>query len=257
MLSLATAIGQTNYYSTGFESPTYTNGSLAGQDVAYVGGAGWVVAADGIANVTGATNGIIPPQGTQMLEMTRPLATNGRTTVQTFAPFGGGAKEDFQFSFQLSADELSNAAIGLSIGSSSQGASGAWAGLKRLDDMSAFAFYYRDGSSSWTQLGTNTLTLGEFYRFEMQINVSAQTFSLSVYDSSNVLQGSQSGINIYFAGTNYTEITNYNRIYNDIHQIGATKFYIDDIQVIPEPSTMLLLLLSASALALLKRRQRR
>ncbi len=242
-LPLPSVTGQV-FYETGFEPPAYTTGPLAGQQ-------GWT--ATSIGTVVGTVGDIVPPEGTQMLEVTRPTSSDDRYLSNLFAGFNEGAKEDFLFSFKLAADVKSNAAFGLSIGSSARSSSGAWAGIRSVDT-NDFGFYYRNGST-WTRLGTNTVTLEEFYRFDLLVDFDAKTYSIAVYDSSNVLQGSASNIDLYFAGS-YTDIAFYNRVYGDMDQIGATKFYVDDILVqIPEASS-LALALSVTVLVLLGHRRK-
>lgn len=242
------AAGQTltTHYQTGFESPTYTQAALAGQD-------GW--SASSIGTVVGTVGTISPPEGSQMLQITRPTSGDPSVFSNAFAGFNEGAKEDFLFSFKITADVKSNAAVMLSIGATNKGSNGAWVGLRPLgaSGVDGFGFHYRDGvTGSYVRLGTETLTLGEFYRFDLLVDFETDTFSVAVYNSSNVLQGSASNISVYTSATTYEF---YNRIYSNQDQVGATKFYIDDIivQQIPEPSAVFLTLAGAAFLLLLRR----
>lgn len=244
VFSPAAAWGQfTNYYNTSFETNQgFTNGAVANQ-----GSPAW--GATSIGAVVGTVGSITPPDGTQMLELTRPTSGDPSIFSVSFAGYQAGAKEDIKFSLLITADQVSNAAIGFSVGSSSQGLAGAWAGLRKVGD--SFGFYYRTGTNSaFIQLGTSTLTLGEFVRFELAVSWTNSTFDLAVYNASNnVLLESMANIGLYNPGGTVLPMDNYNRVYGVIDQVGATKFYMDQInvQAIPEPSVAALAALGVAA----------
>lgn len=237
------------HYDTGFESPPYTLGALPGQTT-------WGTGSDRTGTVVGTVGTIVPPQGTQMAEFTRPTSGDPKEFSNVFTPTADGFPKNVRFSFEITADSKSNAAIGVGFVSQGSGSSGAYFGLRPTADggNSDFGFFYRDGSSSWTRLGTSTLTLGAFYRVQIQVDSDPDLYSLAVYDSSNALVGSKSNIDVWLTG-GFTTMNKYNRILGSVDQNGSTKFYLDNINIeqIPEPTALGLAFFGAGVMLLRQR----
>lgn len=225
-LSIASA--QTTVAHIGFEAPDYMiDTSLSGQD-------GWSVSSENPEGmvIRGGGAGVTPPEGAQMLEITRQVGEQIPTASKMFASLAEAIKNDFAVSFLITADTRSNAAMKLGIGSSFETQTGAWVGLRKTEDQAGFGVFYQDGDDeTWRQIGDEAIPMEEFVRCEVAVNAGAKTFSVKVFGANNALLAEKNDIPLLDTGGHLAAGRGFNRIFISADQHGQTRFYLDDIKV--------------------------
>lgn len=219
-------------FQLGFEAPAYTaETSLQTQD-------GWSVNhenPDGVF-IRGSASDITPPEGSQMLEITRQVGAEIPVASRVFTSVREAITGNLTFSFLSAADVASNAAFKIGIGSSFETQTGAWVSLRRAVSGDGFGLYYWDGNEkSWNQIGNETIPLGEFIRFEVAVNAETMTFSVKVLSIDGQLLAEKDGIPLWDVGGHLAAGKGFNRIVLSADQHGATRFYLDDIKVQSTP----------------------
>lgn len=231
-LFASAALAETTVFQLGFEASGYvTETSLQSQD-------NWSVGQENPEGVMirGNDAGITPPEGAQMLEVTRQVGTEIPTASRIFADLRQTITGNFTFSFLVAADTPSNAAFKISIGSSFETQTGAGVGLRRAAGGNGFGFFYWEGNDqSWNQIGEEVIPPGEFVRFKVDVNAEAMTFSVKVFDINGQLLAEKDGIPLWDVGEHLASGKGFNRIFLGADQWGATRFYLDDIKVQTTP----------------------
>jgi len=229
---LSGAVAQTVVFETGFEEPEYVKGdSLKGQGE-------WSVSSENPEGViiSESTGSIEPPQGTQMLEVTRQVGTQIPVAGKMFVSLREALKDDFTVSFLVTADAYSNAALKVGIGSSLDAVTGAWVGLRRAENQTGFGFYDQNGeSASWEQIGEEIAPLDIFVRFEVTIHADTLTFSVKVFDADHTLLAEREKIPLMDSDGHLAAGQGFNRILIAADQHGQTRFYLDDIKIQQTP----------------------
>lgn len=225
-------VAENTNFQLGFEAPAYvTETSLQTQD-------GWSVGhenSDGVF-IRGNEAGITPPEGTQMLEVTRQVGTEIPVAGRVFASVREAITGNLTFSFLTTADAASNAAFKIGIGSSFESQSGAWVSLRRAVSGDGFGLYYWDGNEkSWNQIGNEIIPLGEFIRFEVAVNAETMTFSVKVLSIDGQLLAEKDDIPLWDVGGHLAAGKGFNRIVLSADQHGPTRFFLDDIKVQSTP----------------------
>jgi len=239
LLSLPAYAQATNDYQIGFEAPDYQIAAISEQKI---GDNVWIENG-GFFEVMGSADEIKPPEGSQMLRLSRPRGLELPEAYYKFTSDADAIKDNLRYSFQVAADDLNHAgsatsALGVGLQYAANGFYGAWVGVRRTEEKSnEFGFFYKnwDGvQDTWVRLGDETLNFGEFYRFEVTINMQNFTYSVEVFDSKNISQGKVSDISIWDDG-GLVASHGFNRIVLKVDEQGDTNFYLDNIKIQSPP----------------------
>lgn len=216
----------------GFEAPAYAKDApLQDQDH-------WSVGQENSegATIRGNDAGITPPEGVQMLEITRQVGTEIPTASRIFASLREAIHGNLTFSFLATADTASNAAFKIGIGTSYEAQSGAWVSLRKSTAGNGFGFFYWDGhEEKWNQIGEETISLGEFVRFQVSVHAETMNFSVKILGNNGTLLAEKNDIPLWDIGGNLASGKGFNRIHLAADQHGPTRFFLDDIKVESTP----------------------
>lgn len=232
ILGCASAVLAENTVQIGFEAPAYNpEVSLQSQD-------NWSVSAENPDGLTirGKDAEIVPPEGSQMLEIVREVQSAAPAASRIFAGTRGALTGNFTFSFLVAANAASNAAIQIAIGSSFETQTGAWVGLRKTKNESGFGFFYWEANDeAWQQIGDETIPLGEFVRFKVAVSTENMNFSVKVLNSNGQVLAERDDIPLRDVGGHLASGKGINRIFLSADQWGPTHFYLDDLKVEPTP----------------------
>lgn len=231
-LACASAVHAENTIQIGFEAPAYKpDVSLQSQDDWSVGGEN----PDGLI-IRGKDAEIAPPEGSQMLEIVREVQSAAPTASRIFAGIRTALTGNFTFSFLVTANAASNAAIQIAIGSSFETQTGAWVGLRKAKNGSGFGFFYWEANDeAWQQMGDETIPFGEFVRFKVAVSTENMNFSVKVLNLNGQVLAEKDDIPLRDVGGHLASGKGINRIFLSADQWGPTHFFLDDLKVEPAP----------------------
>lgn len=227
-------------YHVGFEeSEGYSLGPLLGQGEEAPNITPWLSPKheerDGSEVVSASGGSHMPaPEGAQMLQIR--YLTGNPEALQNFLPERKAIKQDFRVTFLLAADApVSNGTFNFAIQSSSGLNSGAWFGIRKVED-AAYGFFQRkvdpDGKMVWERIGDGTFEAHAFHKVELDIHYGDMTYGGRVTNAAGEEVLKFDALPLLDHDGHMSGGRGFNRIYVGADQVGTKPYFlVDDITI--------------------------